>query len=492
VNASDLELRTPRLVRPAMIAVSLLLLAAGCAGDQLSTIAQEYGYGDSDRGKTPPIVIVAGFLGSVLEDPDSGHVVWGEFFSGEIAMSHADVQQRFSLPMTGGDSLATLRDGVVATRIFDLAEVKLGPKRITVNAYPGLMTGLLGGVGSESGDVTPSDRELRSGSRSKPLSKGEIDALIPVHYDWRRDIAEATYALEEAIGRAHALKLEMGLEGDAARVDVITHSQGTALLRYYLRYGTQQLPANGSLPVLDWRGAGKVRRALLVGPPNAGSTESLMFLAHGGRPESMLPKTPAGVLGSLVSMYQLMPHADQDTVISASDGAVIDLFDVDNWDRLGWGPLGHDDDAKSVRANLMPELSTDTERRAAAKKYVALCLANTRQFHAALDIPSSPPPGTTLHLFASDTEPTEHSIVVDTDSGEIEQVNEVLGDGTVTRVSALRVMKKAGGRVETPINWSTVHFIRGDHLGMVADPGFIDNALYLLLQAPIAPPAPRQ
>jgi hypothetical protein len=46
--------------------------------------------------------------------------------------------------------------------------------------------------------------------------------------------------------------------------------------------------------------------------------------------------------------------------------------------------------------------------------------------------------------------------------------------------------------VETPIDWTSVHFIRGEHLEMVGDPGFIDNALYLLLQAPISPPGATQ
>ena len=391
--------------------------------------------------------------------------------------------------MTGGETLASLRDDVVATRIFSNAQVKVGPKSVTVNAYPGLVTGILGGIGADSGASTPSERELKSDSRTKELSKGEIEALIPVAFDWRRDIAEATYALEAAIEQAHARKLDMGLEGDAAQVDVLTHSQGTALVRYYLRYGTQQLPADGSLPVLDWRGASRVRRVLLVGPPNAGSTESLMIVAHGGKADAFLLKTPAGVTGTFVSMYQLMPHADQEAAVAASDGAPIDLYDVENWDRLGWGPLGNDDDAKGVRANLMPELASDVERRAAAKKYVALCLASARQFHAALDVPSSPPLGTTLHLFASDTLPTEHTIVVDADTGKVERVQEAPGDGTVTRSSALRMVGRVDGRVETPIDWATVHFIRGEHLGMLEDPGFIDNALYLLLQAPISPPA---
>ena len=220
---------------------------------------------------------------------------------------------------------------------------------------------------------------------------------MAVAYDWRRDITEATEALEGVVERAHRRKLDMGLRGDAARVDIIAHSLGAMLVRYYLRYGTQPLPEDGSEPVLDWRGAENVGRVALVGPPNAGSFDALQSLMQGGKPHPIMPKTPAGVIGSFVSMYQLIPHADQEAVISAEDGEPIDLFDVEVWDRFGWGPLGHDDRAEAVRANLMPELHSPEARRAAAHRYVALCLENTSRLHAALDVPSSPPPGTTLH-----------------------------------------------------------------------------------------------
>jgi hypothetical protein len=331
-------------------------------------------------------------------------------------------------------------------------------------------------------------RELRKQARTREAGAGDVGALLPVAFDWRRDITEATSALEAAIERAHRRKLDMGLAGDTARVDIVAHSLGTLLLRYYLRYGTQPLPADGSPPVLDWRGAEKVRRVLLLGPPNAGSLEALIILTRGGKPHRMMPKTPAGVVGSFVSMYQLIPHPDQAALVSAQDAEPIDHFDVETWDRFGWGPLGHDERAQGVRANLMPELDSAAARRAAARRYVGLCLANARQLHAALDVPSSPPAGTTLHLFASDTLATEDVAVIDPDTGAIVAIREAPGDGTVTRRSALRALRapeQTRGRVETPIDWSSVHFIRGDHLGMLGDTTYVNNLLYLLLQAPI-------
>ena len=38
--------------------------------------------------------------------------------------------------------------------------------------------------------------------------------------------------------------------------------------------------------------------------------------------------------------------------------------------------------------------------------------------------------------------------------------------------------------VESPIAWTSVHFLFRDHLGITKDPQFTDNVLYLLLEAP--------
>ena len=60
-----------------------------------------------------------------------------------------------------------------------------------------------------------------------------------------------------------------GVENHDVRFDIVVHSMGGLLTRYYLCYGTQSLPADGSLPTLNWAGTQFVERAVLVGTPSA-------------------------------------------------------------------------------------------------------------------------------------------------------------------------------------------------------------------------------
>ena len=96
-------------------------------------------------------------------------------------------------------------------------------------------------------------------------------------YDWRRDISEHAVALDALVNRAVDRVVEgKGVPRDSVKLDMMGHSMGGLVLRYYLRYGTQPLPEDGSLPPLTWAGAKHARRVIIAGSPNSGST-------HGSR-----------------------------------------------------------------------------------------------------------------------------------------------------------------------------------------------------------------
>ena len=244
----------------------------------------------------------------------------------------------------------------------------------------------------------------RSAISRKSTRQAGSDPVEQIHgaaYDWRRDVSEGAAFLDTAVRAAHEQKLAQGLTGDAARVDIAAHSMGTLVTRYYLRFGAQPLPSDGSLPVLDWRGAEHVRRVLLIAPPNNGSLEAFRDLAKGGTPEPPIPEYPAAVLGTFVSLYQMMPGTREGAVVYADDGTPVDLYDVATWERLRWGPFGADQDA--VLVHLLPEIDSREERRSVARRYLGLCLARARQLDAALTVDSAPPAGTSIHLFVGDT-----------------------------------------------------------------------------------------
>ena len=483
-----LRSRTGHALRLAIVAATALALLVGCKSDDgpVTRIAETYGYGASGH-TLPPMVIVPGFLGSTLVDRQSGHEIWGLFLAGEQRIGKADVQRRIALPMSGGDSLAELRDGVEPTGIFANGEVAIAGRRFVVNAYPGLLLGILRGVSSgETKDATPSERELRKSVRDMQ-SAPRPPQVHGVAYDWRRDLSESTRELDEAVAAAYQQNLDRGLRGEAARVDVVAHSMGTLVTRYYLRYGTQPLLDSGALPSLTWQGASRVRRAILIAPPNNGSLEAFRDITHGGSPQRPIPSHPAAVLGTFVSLYQMMPHPDSGAVVYADDGSPVDFYDVETWMTLGWGPFGADQ--AGVLANLLPDVASEVDRRAIARRYVALCLARARQLNAALDVPARPPPGTTLHLFAGDRVDTDGRIEIDPATGALGERHHEPGDRTVTRRSALGELDRgpsAGDRLRSPVHWTSVHFVDGDHLSLVGSATLLNDLLYLLLQAPVS------
>ncbi|MEH6568677.1 MAG: hypothetical protein V7709_06360 [Halioglobus sp.] len=478
-------LNNPGMALAAAIVASLL---NACSFGRAYPVTELYVNTQPEAMPLSPVVVIPGFLGSVMIDRDSGEVVWGRFLAGQQASFRDDVQRRIALPMTGAPTLSELRDAVEPVHVMGNAEVALGSGSITVNAYPGMVSGMMIGAASDNPDKDiPSKAKLRKWVRDVEDEPSLTDPTRPVAFDWRRDLTGEVQRLEKVIDRAYQEKIARGHSAEQARVDVVAHSLGSLLVRYYLRYGTQSLPADGSAPVLDWRGAHKVRRAILVGPPNNGALDSLYMLAEGGKPLPLLLATPPPVIGSFVSMYQLMPHRNSMSVVSASDGSPIDIYDVETWDKLSWGLLDRKPASEKVLKNLMPDIDTPQQRREAAKKYLALCLESAVQLHRALDIPASPPAGTSLHLFASNTIDTEGVAVVDTDSGEFVDVIKVPGDGRVTRKSALgntAVNPNLSQPIEPMVDWASVHFVPGEHFGFVDHPVFTNNLMYLLLQAP--------
>jgi len=424
-----------------------------------------------------PVVVIPGILGSKLADAPSGTSVWGAFTYGAADADTAEGARFVALPMGMGMPLSALRDEVYPTEALDRIEVDtLGVIRgIQIEAYAGIL------------------RTLGAGKyRDEALARGAVVDYGGLHwtcfqcgYDWRRDISESAATLGEKIRIAQeSARQAQGLDAGAPlRVDVVAHSMGGLVLRYYLRYGEIPLPDDGSVPTLTWAGAEHVRRAVLVGTPNAGSALAIEQLVDGWALAPITPNYRPAVLGTMPAVYQLLPRVRHARVIAAASGEPVDLYDPAEWKRYGWGLAGQGIDKEL--SWLLPEYDAESRRRI-GYDHLAKCLAKAEQLHRALDTPAVPPQGTEIVLFAGDSEPTLDVVLVDPD-GSIRTGAESSGDGTVTRDSALmdeRVGRTWMPRVRSPIAWSRVQFLSGDHLGMTNDTSFVDNLLYLLLEAP--------
>jgi hypothetical protein len=434
------------------------------------------------RANASSIIFVPGYLGTVLEDPESDIPVWGAFFGkAHHPAKDPHVLRKMALPFAGAVPVGQLEDEVEVGAPLLFVDVELPASELHARGYQGVFRGLLTNLvegESHSKEVAISYEDEQAG----------LDVTVGFGYDWRRDLAAEAVRLHQTVLKAVR---ERASRGQTARIDIVAHSLGSLLVRYWLRYGPQPLPEDGSLPELTWEGARLAEQVLLVGPPNAGAIDALDSLVRGGEVVSILPRYPSALVATFPSMWQLLPRVEHELIVYSDTGEPVDLFDVATWEALKWGPFNKKQDR--YLKQLLPEKKTRAERLSALRVHVAACLVHAKQFQAALDRPVELPPYVQLHLFAGDNHEVTSVMEVNRKNGRMKLVSEEPGDGTVTRRSALwyGYPKGAAGSDHPPVVFSSVHFYDADHLGLAADPRLLDDALYLLLEAPdlVAPPA---
>ncbi len=465
--------RSQRSVRAAILAFALLhLVACGARrpGADLGLLYNDAAQGIGDDRN--PVIVIPGILGSKLESPDTHTPVWGSFTYGASDPDTPEGARLIALPMREGAPLSRLRDEVVATEVLDTLTLDIALIRgVELGAYIDILKTLAAGKYRDStlGDAGAVDYG------------GLHYTCYQFAYDWRRDVAEQAALLHEMVMDAIDAQPSPG-----GKVDIVAHSMGGMVLRYYLRYGPDPLPEDGSLPELDWEGAEHVETAILIGTPSAGSVLALRQLVEGVNYASLItPTYRPCVLGTMPAIYQLMPRPRHARVIDGTTNEPIDLYDTETWDHLGWGLLDPKE-ARILKA-VLPDIDDPDTRRAIARDHLEKTLARTEQLHRALDIPSEPPDGTSMHLVLGDALATPDVLSADPRTGALRIASRAPGDNTVTRHSAL-MDERAGGpyapRLRSPIRFDSVLFLTSDHLGLTKDPLFANYVLYHLLERP--------
>ena len=119
-------------------------------------------------------------------------------------------------------------------------------------------------------------------------------------YDWRQDNVVTARKLDALIDQ---LRRDYG--DPQLKVDVVAHSMGGLIVRYYIQYGATDVLDGNDFPA-NFAGAEKIRTAVLLGTPNLGSVNGLHSLLVGHRVGWQ--SIPAEVLATMPSVYELLPH----------------------------------------------------------------------------------------------------------------------------------------------------------------------------------------
>jgi hypothetical protein len=427
-----------------------------------------------------PVIVIPGILGSKLRDGETGQLVWGAFDGGEADPETPEGARLIALPMKESIPVSDLTDSVHSDGALDRVKVKLFGLPLQLNAYINILSTL--GAGGYL------DQSLASNKLNEIDYGDDHFTCFQFDYDWRLDNIENAKRLKKFIEEKREYILgeyqKRGIKKDDVKFDIVAHSMGGLLTRYFLMYGDEDLPEDGSKPEVTWAGAEYVEKVIIVGTPNAGAIGAVETLVMGRDIGPFLPKYEPAIIGTFPSLYQQLPRT-RHGVVADENGVRLDLTNPEVWISLGWGLADPTQD--EVLGWLLPDVSDPAKRREIAIDHLKKSLKRGMEFQEAIDTPAKPPQGLKLYLIAGDAVLTGSGLKVDSATGKIEVSAYSPGDGTVTRASALMDERLGGYWTPTlvsPIKWSSVTFLFTDHLGLTKSPAFSDNVLFVLLEEP--------
>ncbi len=420
-----------------------------------------------------PIILVHGFLGSNLIDKKTGVNVWGNFFGiNGFRMSNFRLRS-LALPMRLGVPLNDLPQFTVPGKMLDTVDVKILGVSFKEKAYINLVNLL------QDGGFQSEDQPMRMGRT--------YNTLFQFSYDWRRDLQWNAMKLHEFILTKRAYiqeqyKIRYGIDNYDVQFDLMGHSMGGLVSRYYMRYGTADLPAEGEKPNVTWAGSKYVDRVVIIGTPNAGYLDTIIEMTKG----LDLPACPPAVLGTWATYYQMMPVPSRRSVVYADNpDKAVDMFDVNVWIKMKWGLANPK--ADNVLKVLLPEIKDVKERRKIAIGHLTKCLKRAKLFIEVMAVKSTPPKDVKMFLIMGNALHTTRRAKADSKTGALTVIETAAGDGKVTRSSAI-FDERAGERwtpfVRSPIGWRVMIQLRAAHMGLTTDPVFKDNILFLLNSLP--------
>ena len=305
----------------------------------------------------PPVVIIHGALGSRLWDPVAGEEHWPGSL-GEVAFS----DYRSLRLEIDPDTLEPMRPELEVSGVTS----SIGG----VDFYGRILSTL-----EEAGGYT-------SAETGTPAEQGENRYYVFL-YDWRLDNVDTARRLDAFIA-----KIREDYSDPDLKVDIIAHSMGGMITRYYARYGVLDVLDDNEFPV-NQDGAKKIRRVILLGTPNLGSIGALRTLIRGFKVG--LGVVPPEVTATFPSTYQVLPHAINDWFMTM-DGRPLerDQFSVEDfWKRFGFSVYG--EDVKQRIRDRFEDAAEADAYLALLQRYFEKHIERARRFSWSLTVPVPDP-----------------------------------------------------------------------------------------------------
>jgi pimeloyl-ACP methyl ester carboxylesterase len=463
-----------RAARAFTAGLAVVVLAACTAVDTKPDLRRLY-RGANLAAEQPPLIVIPGIMGSKLRSRETQAVLWPGSVWNLVSNKFDDLALEIDP--------ATLTPRPSRYEAFDITDTAAGR-----DFYNRLIETL-----QQYGD-------FRRTAAGTPVSDAFERHLYVFPYDWRRDNVETARELDALIDQ---IRRDYGRPD--LKVDIVAHSMGGLVSRYYMRFGTEDV-LDRDRPDITMRGAAKVNRLILLGTPSLGSANTIRGFIEG---EKIVRTVTPETLLTMPSVYQLLPNAIRKPLIgidgrplraSADPQAPeLDLFDPATWRTLGWSLYDPEIAARVVAAAASP--AAGEVRLAALRAYLDRYLVRAGRFQRALALPQPDNP-VKFVVFGADCALTPSRVLVERDNDryrprfEPQQIKnphpgreyDLLmlepGDGRVTKPSLLGRQSldptvRASGVGSFPIAFS--FFLCEDHDQLTSNINFQDNLLNALL-----------
>lgn len=280
-----------------------MAFGSGCATSSKDTPPLEDLYAQVGRDDQPPLIVIPGAFGSRLLDTHSGREIWPRSSARLLFSSYKGLE-------------------------VEIDEDSLEPAIGTIRPYAVFRQGLGRDFYGQILETLEGPGGYHRRRPGEPVEPGQRNYYVYL-YDWRLDNAAALPGLHQLIEQ---IRHDYGKPD--LRVDILAHSNGGLLARYYARFGTRDhLDADHAEP--SYAGASAIRRLLLVGTPNLGSMQPV--LSHVRGEEMGLRKIPAEVVATISGAPQLMPHPALPWLVDRSGNTIdMDVYDIETWRTLQW------------------------------------------------------------------------------------------------------------------------------------------------------------
>ncbi len=454
-------------IRDTSLFIILLLLLSACGSIPQPNLQRLY-QNTSEVPSKNPVIVLHGAFGSQLRDKNSLEDIWP---GGAASILFSD----FTYIGLNFDA-ETLQPQTSHLEAYKIADSFIG-----TDFYGKLITTL-----RQAGSYLPTEA-------GTPVTDKKRRFYVFV-YDWRQDNVQSAQKLGLLIEQ-----IRTDYNRPDLKVDIIAHSMGGLVARYFIRYGDLDVLNNNDFPATN-SGADMVRKVILVGTPNLGSMDALQNIIRG------LPigfgNIPSEVLISMPSAYQLLPHPLNSWLVTI-EGKTLkrDLFDIRIWKKFQWSIFD-----PVIRERISEQFQNPNEAISHLhnlERYFEKHLERGRRFVWSLTV-NLPYKPVEYIMFGGDCRDTPARILVEEINGiseirlypdeienKLEHVNydQLLlepGDGTVTKASLLArtLLDPAAPRPTYdyfPLDYSIMFCEQ--HSQLTGNLNFQNNLLNILLSA---------